>query len=552
MQMYQTIEQMKRLVETARGQREGDLLIKNAQILDVFTERLFNGAILIKDGKIAAITNQPHHHAKEVFDAQNMIALPGFMDAHFHLDFPLVTPAELAKAIVPHGTTAMLCEILDFAAINGLEGVKGLIRNADKLPYRCFLAAPGKVAPKMIAEEMLKWEQTVCLGEMAQPLLESCEPDELHKIELTKQARKVLSGHAINREEKDMDIFGILGFDDEHNTDTYDEALARMRFGMKKIVRLNGAYNAIASIIGGAIKNNIPTDEMLFAVDDIYVHDIFRHGHIDTMIQQTIEVGLNPIKAIKIATINPARHFRIDHLIGSITPGRFADMVFIKELNQIQPIYVFQNGKLVAEENKLISPVHIDYSDMIEPRAHGIQNLREENFFFTPEEAKTTLFHIADGKKIHAETFDARLRNTSFFFDEERDIVPYYKIQRYKGPDSRKYVKCFFHGLGLKDGAMATTFEQRGAAIGVLGTNPKDILCASQEADKHPGSIVLSRDGKVIEMLSLPIGASISNMTAETVAEQLNKMQDQLAKMGCQLSGALMRIYFFPFLLQQR
>lgn len=550
MQMVQTVEQMKRLIETARGQREADLLIQNVRILDVFTERLFDGAILIKDEKIAAITNQPYQRAKEVFDAQNMIALPGFMDAHFHLDTPLVTPAELAKAIVPHGTTSMLCEVLDFADVNGIEGVKGLIRDAGRLPYRCFLAAPGKVAPKMITEEMLNWEQTVCLGEMAQPLLESGVPDEFHKIEQAQRLRKVISGHAIDRDEKDLDIFAILGFDDEHNADTYEEALARMRFGMKKIIRLSDAYDAVALIIGGAVKNNIPTDEMLFGVDDVHIHDLFRNGHIDTMVQQAIEAGLEPIKAIKIATINPARHFRIDHLVGSITPGRFADLVFVKEIDQIQPVCVFQNGKLVAEGKKLLSPVHIDYSDLIEGRACGIQNLSEEDLFFTPDEAKTTLFQIADGAKIYGKPFDAGLKDTGFFFDEERDIVPYYKIQRYEGPDARKYVKRFFHGLGLRTGAVAMTFEQRGAAICVLGTNPKDILCAAQEADRHPGCFVLARDGKVLEALPLPIGASISDMTAEAAAERLDRMQEQLVQMGCRLSGALMRIYFSPFFLQ--
>ena len=545
MDMFNTVEQMQGLIAVAKGKKEGDILIRNVRILDVFTEQVFQGEILISDGKIASITSQPHHRAREYFDAGGMIAMPGFMDCHFHLDFPLVTPAQLSHAIVPHGTTSMLCEILDYAALNGLEATKDFVRDTDRLPYRCFWAAPGKVAPKFIAEAVLDWENCIALGEMAQGLTEVGTPDELHKIELSRRKGKVISGHVVKRQPEELDVYAILGYDDEHNTDTYEETVARMRFGMSKIIRINGAYDAAKSIITGAIRDHIPTDQMLFAVDDVYIHELFRSGHIDKVIQRCIDLGLPPIKAIKIATINAARHFRLDHILGSVTPGRYADLVLVEELDQIKPKVVFQNGRKVAENGRLIVPVDIDYSDLRSQSVPGLEKLREESLLFTPEEQSTHRFTITNGQPLSVEPYT--VPQSGFYCRGEEDELPFYRIARYPSFGERRIDKKVLRGTGIRGGALALSFEQGGSAISVTGDNLEDILLAAHDVDQYPGCISVAAAGQITARFPLMLGGSISELDAFSAADSFEALEQAVRALGCRLEGAIMRLYFLPF-----
>lgn len=548
MDMFNTVAQMQELLAVSRGQKSGDLLIRNVRILDVFTERIFEGEILIKSGKIAAITKKASHRAEEAYDAGGRIALPGFIDSHFHLDFPLVTPAQLSHAVVPHGTTAMLCEILDYAALNGLESTRRFVRDADKLPYRCFWAAPGKVAPKFITEAVLEWENTVALGEMAQGLMEQGDPDELDKIALSRGKGKVISGHVIRRDPEDLDAFAILGYDDEHNTDTYEEAVARMRFGMSKIIRINGAYDAAKSIITGALRDGVPTDQMLFAVDDVYIHELFRSGHIDKVIQRCIGLGLPPVKAVKIATINAARHFHLDHILGSVTPGRFADLVLVDSMEQIQPKVVFQNGRKVAQDGRLTVPVEIDYSDLRLEAAPGLETLRGEELLFSRGELNTNRYTLADGAPVGIE--GRELPQQGFFCNPEGDELPFYRIMRYPVFGRRAIDKKVLHGTGIRGGALALSFEQGGSAVSVTGDSLEDILAAAHDVDRHAGCISVAAGGKIVARYELPLGACISDLDAYRAAEALEKLEQAVRGLGCNLEGAIMRIYFLPFLFR--
>lgn len=548
MDRFNTVEQMQALLAVSRGQRPGDLLIRNVRILDVFTERIFPGEILISGGKIASITKREGHRAREVYDAGGRIALPGFIDSHFHLDFPLVTPAQLSHAIVPHGTTAMLCEILDYAALNGLAATRRFARDADRLPYRCLWAAPGKVAPKYVAEDVLTWENTVALGEMAQGLLERGEPDELHKIELSRRAGKVVSGHVVRRTPEELDAFAILGYDDEHNTDTYEEAVARMRFGMSKIIRINGAYDAAKSIITGALRDGVPTDQMLFAVDDVYIHELFRTGHIDKVIQRCIDLGLPPVKAVKIATINAARHFRLAHMLGSITPGRYADLVLVDAMEEMKPQVVFQNGRRVAEGGRLTVAVDIDYSDLRSEAAPGLEGLRAEDLLFGPGELQTNRYTLADGEPVGVEAF--QIPEAGFYSRAQDGELPFYRIMRHPVFGRRAIDKKVLRGTGMTGGALALSFEQGGSAVSVTGDNLEDILAAAHDVDQHAGCISVASGGRILARYELPLGACISDLDAYAAAQALERLEQAVQSLGCGLEGAIMRIYFLPFLFR--
>lgn len=541
------VQQMQELLAVSQGRKEGDLLVRDVQILDVFTETVFAGDILIYEGRIASIQKNVLHKAKEVMEGKGLIAVPGFIDAHFHLDFPLVTPAELAKAIVPRGTTAMVCEILDFAALNGLESTKILVKDAELLPYRCYWAAPGKVAPKFITEEILGWENTVALGEMAQGLVESAKPDELDKICQARRKGKVISGHVIRRSAEEMETFAILGYADEHNTDTFEETLDRMRYGMSKIVRMNGVYHAADSIITGCLQNGIPTDKLMFSADDVYVHEVFRSGHIDSMVQRCIELGLPAAKAIKMATLNAACHFGLEQDVGSITPGRFADVVFLKSLETIRVEKVIQNGRLVCEDNRLTHFCPVDYSALEKKAEPGLINFSDGEFLFKGKECVTTCYTLLDNTPVQINTKILPTDGAQFPFCPQEDELPFYRIERYPTFGKRKVDKKLVKGTGIRKGAVALSFEQGGSAISAVGASPKDLFVAVKEADKHAGALLVVVDGVVEALLSLPIGGCLSALDAYAASAVLENLECALAKTGCTLQGALMRLYFLPF-----
>ena len=516
---------MQSLFETAHGREPGDLMIRNVRILDVFTERLYPGSLLMKHGRIAAVTDRPELSAKETFDGQDMVALPGFIDAHFHIDSTLVTPAALSAAIVPRGTTTLFAEVLDFAFEHGLDGVKKLLKRREELPYRMFLAAPGKVAPTDVAVEMLNhWEDIASLGELAQKTAEKGETEIFQKILLAREKNKIVSGHVIRTDAQGMDPFAVLGYDDEHNTDTYEETLDRLRFGMKKILRYGSINNGIDPIIRGVVRDGLPTESLMFAADDIYIHDLVRRGHVDNMIQLSIDLGLNPIKAIKIATINAARHFRMDHLLGSVTPGRYGDIVLVESLEKIQPCAVFHNGGLVAMNGTLTAVPDIDYSDLIQDVKPGLQQLDESVFDFGPEDRRTFLYTAGNWDKIQKEPCDIPESAKGVPINLTDDVLPYYRIGRYANGGIRKVERVLLHGFGLKKGAIATFFTQEGQAINVTGTNTEDMLLAVQEVDRHPGGMAVVADGKVLMSFPQPIGGMLSDRNCKEAAAALERL----------------------------
>ncbi len=542
-----SVQQMQELLAVSQGRKEGDLLVRNLRILDVFTETVFEGDILVYKGRIASIQKNACHKAKEVMDGKGLIAIPGFIDAHFHLDFPLVTPAELAKAIVPRGTTSMVCEILDFAALNGLESTKVLVKDAERLPYRCYWAAPGKVAPKFITEEILGWDNTVALGEMSQALVEGAKPDELDKIYQARQKGKVISGHVIRRNVEELDTFAILGYADEHNTDTFEETLDRMRYGMSKIVRMNGVYHAADSIITGCLQNHIPTDKLMFSADDVYVHEVFQNGHIDSMVQRSIELGLPAAKAIKIATLNAACHFGLEQEVGSITPGRFADIVFLQNLETVRVEKVMQNGRMVCEDNRLTYAFSIDYAALEKKAVPGLDGFSAEEFLFQGKECKASFYTLRDHTPVQISTKQLATEEAQFPACIQEDVLPFYRIERYPTFGKRKVDKKLVKGTGIQRGAVALSFEQGGSAISVIGASQSDLLVAAKEADQHAGSMLVVIEGVVEALLSLPLGGCLSDLDAYAASAELEKLESALVKTGCTLQGALMRLYFLPF-----
>jgi adenine deaminase len=548
--MDKTVQQLKDRLKVLAGLTPADLLLKNVQILDVFTESVFPGSILIKDGRIIALNPDPNTKTKREFDGRGMFALPGFMDTHIHIETTLVTPEALADAIVPWGTTTLFAEVLDFVSVAGVDALKVLLRNRERLPYRIYLTAPGKMVDPAITEQMLAWESTVALGEMLPKGILDLQDEDLEKILSARAKGKVVTGHVPGHSWQTLNMFAAAGLEDDHECLDFEGTVARLRLGISRMIRDGSTVDSVEDVVTGFVKNRLPTDDLMFCSDDIYVNDLLTRGHINASVQKAIHAGLDPIKAIKMATINPAKHFRMAHLLGSLTPGRYADVLLLEKLDEVQPTYVFQGGKLVAEKGEFVPPVEGDHQDLRWSMTQGLGDLAVEDFLFAAE-GKRVEMPVLDVNTEHADLRREQMvvRESRVEGDLERDLLKFTKIERYP-TNGRQIVRAFVHGFGLKSGALATLFTQGGHSVSVVGVSDEDMYLAAREVDRHPGALVAVANGRVLGVLELPLACTISDLSAHETTARLNHLQDALRELGCDLPSPFMTLWFIPFFLK--
>jgi len=379
-------------IESASGKIDADMHMTNVRILDVYTETFYPGALVIRNGKIVALNPSWTVQAQQVFDGRGMCAVPGFMDAHVHIETTLLTPEALASVIVPWGTTTMFVDAMEIANVLGIKGLKALLSNTANLPFRTFMQVPSRVptAPGLettggvlgVEEvgELLDDATAVSLGELDPTKILEIKEEYLKKILSAKRRNKICNGHAIGLDWDQLNVYATAGLSDDHESVEYQELFERLRLGLRALIREGSTERNLDKLIAGVIKNHLPTEDLLFCTDDKHVNDIAGEGHISYNIQRAIDLGMEPVKAIKIATINAARHFRIDHLLGALSPGRFADIVLLKDLNRIRPEYVFKAGAPVATGGKLNREISGEYPDFLKSTVTLSPGFRPSDF----------------------------------------------------------------------------------------------------------------------------------------------------------------------------
>ncbi len=549
--MNEALRQLKEELSAADGLAPADLLLRDVQILDVFTETAFRGSILVKNGKIVAINPGANAVASEQFDGQGLYAVPGFADTHIHIETTLVTPEALAAALVPWGTTTVFAEVLDFVSVTDVDSVMTLLRDRNELPYRIYVAAPGKVVEPQVTEKLLQWDAVVSLGEMMPGGILQQEDDDLRKILSARGKGKVVTGHVADCDWEHMNLFATAGLMDDHEITDYEKTFELLRLGISRMIRDGSTIDTVEGIIRGVVRNDLPTDRLMFCADDIYVNDLMDRGHINASIQKAIDVGLHPIKAIKMATINPARHFHLDHVLGSLAPGRFADIVLIERLDRIEPAYVFQGGNLVAREGVLLQDLRWDFPELQRIMPQGLDDLSPDALAVEADGTQVEV-QVVELRSELGHTFEERLptREGRILGDTQKDILKLSRIERYSEGE-REIASFFVHGFRLKEGALATLFTQHGHSVTVVGTNDEDMCLAAREVDRHPGAMVVAAQGKVLGVLPLPVACMMSDRPAREVAEKLNAMQRAAQKLGCDLPSPFMTLWFAPFFLNR-
>jgi len=544
-------------IESASGKIDADMHMTNLRILDVYTETLYPGAMVIKNGKIVAVNPSWTVQAQQVFDGRGMYAVPGFMDAHVHIETTLLTPEALASVIVPWGTTTMFVDAMEIANVLGIRGLKALLSNNANLPFRTFMEVPSRVptAPGLETtggvlgveevDELMDDETAVSLGELDPFKVLEIKEEYLKKILSAKKRNKICNGHAIGLDWDQLNVYATAGISDDHESVEYVELFERLRLGIRAFIREGSTERNVDKLISGVIKNLLPTEDLLFCTDDKHVNDIASEGHISYNIQRAIDLGMNPVKAIKIGTINAARHFRIDHLLGALSPGKFADIVLLKDLNRIRPEYVFKAGAPVAANGKLNREISGEYPDFLKSTVTLSPAFRPRDFTMPAEgdKAKVRVINLYSDQIINFATEEwLEICDGAIQVNVDEDVLKLSVVERYG--KNGQVGSAFVRGFKLTSGALASSVSHDHHNIVIVGTNDQDMYLAAKELERCQGGFAAVENGVVKGILPLPIGGLMSPDPAKKVMKEIDALNRVVGGMGSDLPAPFMSLSF--------
>jgi len=552
-----SLSERKDLIRAALGQAPLDLRIDDVQVVNVFAGTIEPGSIGIKGGRIVT-PYADDYEAEQVIDGQGRFALPGFIDTHVHLDSTLVVPEFLSQLLLPRGTTVMLSDPMEIANVAGLPGFKALFHSIDKLDYHIFLEVSSRVptAPGLETtggelnlddvSEILTWPQAVSLGELDPSKVLEMRDEYLLKVEAALRLGKICNGHAVGRVGKELVAYACGGLADDHECVDYAEAVTRLQLGMSVLVREGSTERNLDPILKGVVKNGAYSHHLMFCTDDKHPDEILEEGHIDFMVNRAIELGLTPMQAIQMATINAAKHFRIEHLVGSLSPGRWADILLVDDLQHISPNKVFFKGKMVVEDGKYIGTLpKPEYPDWLYKTVTLKKGNKGIDFQLKAEgdRAKVWVIDLFPDQIINTRTQDTlEVKDGAVIPDPDRDILKLAVVERH-GKNGNIGVS-FVKGFGLKNGALASSIAHDHHNIIVAGTNDEDMALSAKTIEEMQGGFVLVSDGKVLGKLALPIAGLLTEEPVEDVIAGLEGINQAYHNIGGSLPAPFMTISF--------
>jgi len=529
------IDELRKLIDVASGRRKADLVVKYAEIINVLTEEFIKADIAICGDKIAGIGS--YDGIKEI-DANGLYAVPGLIDGHTHLEMSMLSVTEFARLVVPKGTTSVIADPHEIANVLGKDGIRVLIEEANTTPLKVFFEVPscvpssplersGAIITAEDVAEILEWDDVIGLAEvMNYPGVINGDEEVLKKIEVAKQKGKIVDGHCPMLSGKDLNAYISVGIGSDHENTSENEAMEKLRLGMRVMIREGSVARNLKSLLNLAKKGYRWC--MLVTDGDRTVRDLIEQGYLDYVYRRAVEEGVDPIKALQMCTINPAEYFRIN--AGLIAPGRFADVVLLRDLERFEVARVIASGEPVGEIKRTYS-----YPEFVK-RSVRIKKP------ITPEDIKIKGKGVARIiKVIEGEIVTGEEREYVEGVDVERDILKIVVVERHKATGN--IGKAYIRGFGLKKGAIATSIAHDAHNIVCVGVSDEDICKAVNRIAELQGGIVVV-DGDVKAELQLDIAGLMSEESAEVVVEKLDRIHEEIKKLGCKLKSPILALSF--------
>ena len=552
------------LVGTAMGRSKADTVIRNGRWVNVHSGEIIPGTdIAIAAGRFAYVGPDAAHTigpGTQVIDAEGRYMLPGLCDGHMHVESGMVTVTEFARAVIPHGTTSMFIDPHEIANVLGLPGVRLMHDEAMGLPVNVFVqmpscvpSAPGletpgaELGPAEVAEPM-GWPNIIGLGEMMNfPGVIAGDVKMLAEIAATQRAGKTVGGHYAS---PDLGLpfhaYAAGGPADDHEGTRMEDAVARVRQGMRAMLRLGSAWYDVATQVKAVTELGLDSRHFILCTDDSHSGTLVNEGHMNRVVRHAIAQGLKPVTAIQMATINTAQHFGLERELGSITPGRRADLILTSDLVTLPVELVMARGRLLAEHGKLTADIPpFAYPAKARNTVNMKRDLTADDFAIAaPKGANEVTARVIGVIENQAPTraLEKRLKVASGLVDADTgsDVCQIALVERHRATGG--VTNAFVSGFGYDvPCAVASTVAHDSHHMIVVGTSRADMASAANILRKVGGGAVVVSRGETLALVELPIAGLMSDERAEIVAAKAQKLVEAMKACGCTLNNAYMQ-----------
>ncbi len=561
-----TAENTRRLVDCAMGRIPADLVVRNGKWVCVQSGEIIPSTdIAVLDGRIAFVGDSAEHTIGEhtrIIEAEGRYLSPGLLDAHMHVESGMLTVTEFVRAVAPRGTTGMFIDPHEIANVFGLKGVRLMADEAADQPIHVFVqmpscvpSAPGletpgaAIGPKEVAEAM-QWDEIIGLGEMMNfPGVFNSDPTVHAELEETRKAGKVIGGHYASPN-LGLPFHGYVagGAEDDHEGTTLEDAVQRVRQGMKVMMRYGSAWHDVAAQVKAVTELGLDSRHFILCTDDSHSATLVQEGHMDRVLRHAIAQGLKPMQAIQMATINTAIHFGVSRDLGMIAPGRFADIVIVEDLANFRADLVIAKGQVIANDGKLLVelPVYA-YPDWA---IHSVRLKRP----LTPADFDLVVQYPQNGKasanvigviENQAPTRhlkrEVQIVGGKVKIAGEADLAKIALVERHHASGVVQVGLVSGFGFDQKC-AIATTVAHDSHHMIVVGTDEALMAQAANHLAEVGGGQVVIKDGQIIGKVHLPIAGLMSNKRAEVVAAEADSVLQGFKACGCPLNNPNMQL----------
>ncbi len=536
-----------RLIAVAKGELPADLILANTKVVNVFTGEVEPGNIAICGERIAGVGD--YHQARQILDLGGKYLAPGLINGHTHIESSMLDITQYAQAVVPRGTLAVVTDLHELANVCGLEGIRYVLNCARRLPLELFLMAPSCVPATHLEtsgaslgleeiRQLLRWKGCIGLGEVMNfPGVLSGDEAALGKINLARG--KAIDGHAPGVTGKNLTAYIAAGIYSDHESVSIEEAKEKLEQGMFTMIREGSSEKNLDALL--PLVTDKTYKRCLFVVDDRSCVDLLGDGDIDAVVRKAIRRGLNPVRAIQMATINTAEYFRLDGL-GAVAPGYLANLIVISELSSLQIDEVFYRGHPVAKEGKvsfaLCQPDGKGLTNTVNIKPFSIEALKLSTSGQTEPVIEIVPGQIITKKKMER----VKVKDRVIMPDIERDILKLVVVERHKAMGNIGL--GLVTGFGLKKGALASSIAHDSHNIIAAGTNDEDIFTAIKEIERLNGGLVITADNKVLASLALPVAGLLSDQPLDMVVSKLERLEQTARDLGSKLPSPFSTLSF--------
>lgn len=535
-------------INRALGKEPVDLLLKDAQLVNVVSGEIYKTNLAAVDGRIVGFGDYESH---QTIDLKGSYLAPSFIDGHIHIESSMLTVTEFARAVVPLGTGAVIADPHEFANVLGMDGIRYVLEEREGLPLDVFVMLPSCVpatdletsGARLSAYDLhllVSEPRVVGVGEMMNyPGVLFADKDILNKLHVGRD--KQIDGHAPGLTGKPLNAYVLAGPRSDHECIGLDEAREKLRLGMHIHLREGSSEKNMGTLL--PLINPQNSRNFSFVTDDRHPASLISEGHIDNNVRIAIAAGVDPVTAIQIATINTARFYRLKN-VGALLPRYWADMVVFDDLRDVRPRLVFKKGELVAQDGKaLFKAQDIDHTYI--RGTMNVQWLYESTFAVPARGSKIRIMQMVPGQIVTKHIIgQAKVVDGMAVSDTEWDTVKFAVIERHRA--GKNVGLGFVRGFGIKRGALASSVAHDSHNLGVLGTNDADMLKAAIRVIEMGGGQVVVANGQVLAELALPVAGLVSDQSLEHVSQRVRDLNKAAKDVGCTLPDPFAALSFLP------